>query len=331
MSVTVTAQVTGQSISSTFDYCYLYEPLLVNISQSDLTERNIYIDLYVYNTSDSVTLDLLSKYGQYDINPGVAIKVDLMRLAQQYHDSNVFKIGTLTDIANATDIPVSKYLYSFVIYSDLGGVPVEVSKLPIIGGRDFYDFVPAVSYLQHLTEAALYNVDLTGRWKNYPNISTVLVDTSSGSAFSPTTTITTEATAAFEPCGGMLIWKSRFGGWMYWGMDIATRKNSKKYGGNLTVGLFEATDSGNPYVAVDYTEIDTSYSITLKALSLNNDELEAVSGISSSPAVYYMRNSTAKLELMRLSSSSSPISTLIGGGDFSVSLKSISTSSQKAR
>ena len=68
---------------------------------------------------------------------------------------------------------------------------------------------------------------------------------------------------------------------MYWGMDIATRTLNKRYSGNLEVGMLEATSGGNPYVQADYTKIDSSYSVSLKALSLDSDELEAVAGISA--------------------------------------------------
>ena len=330
MAISVTAQITGQEIVSTGSYCYMYEPLKINISESDANARTISIDVDVYNADDNTLEESFSEYGKFDINVGQSVEVDLMRLCQQHFDANVFKLGVLSDIANAKDIPVSKYTYSFKIYSDTTATQTIVKKIPIIGGRDFYDFVPTVSNTQVLTEADLYNVDLTGRWKNYPNIS-VSLKSISASDLTPTISVTTETSANSEPCGGMLIWKSRFGGWMYWGMDISTKSLSSKYSGGLTVGMFEATSGGNPYVEVDYTKIDTSYSVTLKALSLTSEELEAVAGINSSVAVYYMKNSSAKLELMRVTSASAPISNLIGGGDFSVSLKSISTSSQKSR
>ena len=118
---------------------------------------------------------------------------------------------------------------------------------------------------------------------------------------------------------------------MYWGMDIMMTTPNKSYSGDLTVGMFEATSNGNPYVQANYTRIDSSYSINLKAMTLTVDELKAVSGIHDAVAVYYMKDSTAKLELMKVTNAVTPISTLIGGGDFSVNLQNISTSGQKAR
>ena len=333
MAITATAQITGQSISSTGSYAYLYEPLKANITESISTATVIYIDMAVYHTDqDDTQYEYLNEYAVYDYSDGITLEVDFMDIIQQYHDSNIYKIGTTADISSATDIPVSKFRYKFYIYSDVTSVGTEqLFVTPLIGGRNFYDFTAAVSQTQVLTEAALNSVTLSGRWLNYPNISVTLADPTSTDDCSPTITISTETSAELEPCGGMLIWKSRFGGWMYWGMDIAERTPKSSYTGNLEVGLFEATDSGNPYVQTDYTRIDSSYSTTLKAIALTNEELESVSGIADSVAIYYMRNSTAKLELMRLTSMTAPISTLIGGGNFSVGLESISTSSQKAR
>ena len=330
MAVTVTAQITNQDVSSTGSYCYLYEPLKVNIEESTATATIIYVDLAVYSISDETEVAYETEYGKYDISTGTVLEVDFSKIMQQYHDANVFKLGATSEISSLTDIPVSKYKYKLLVYSDVNSTTVDTYKLPIIGGRNFYDFEASVLQTQVLTEAELNGVTLTGKWLNYPNISTALASPTATDS-TPTITVSTETTAEFEPCGGMLIWKSRFGGWMYWGMDISTRTPSSSYNGNLMVGMFEATSSGNPYVQADYTEIDSSYSINLKALSLSNDELESVAGLANSTAVYYMRNSSAKLELMRTSSVSAPISTLIGGGDFTVNLTSISTTSQKAR
>lgn len=330
MAVSIAPQITGQAVTSTTTYSYLYEPLKINVTESSGTATKIFIDLTVYNTVDNVLVTTESEYGMFDINSGSSLEVDLMRLAEQYHDANVFKIGVLADISSREDIPVSKYKYEFKIYSDEDSTGQTVSKLPIIGGRNYFDFAPNVKKSNSTTEAELYGVDLTGRWLNYPNISTSLA-TPSGTNATPTITITTESTAELEPCGGMLIWKSRFGGWMYWGMDIMTRAMRSRLQGNLTVGMFEATAGGDPYVQADYTRVDITYSLSLKALSLTSSELEAVEGITASSAIYYMANPTAKLELMRLKSATTPISSLTGGGDFSVSLDSISTSSQKTR
>ena len=81
---------------------------------------------------------------------------------------------------------------------------------------------------------------------------------------------------------------------------------------------------------VNYTGIATDYSVTLKALSLTSDELKGVSGIQESPAVYFVYPD-GRMELMRLSAATIPLNSLSNGGDFSVSLKSISKVEQKTR
>ena len=111
------------------------------------------------------------------------------------------------------------------------------------------------------------------------------------------------------------------------------RSLKKKYDDKIEVGMFESTlqSGGNPYVQADYTGITSSYSLTLKALSLSSVELEAVSGIQVSPAVYYMKDSSGALELMRLNSASVPLESQANGGDFSISLSSISTTNHKTK
>ena len=329
MALTVTAQITGQIISSTTSYCYLYESLKVDVLESDSLGKEVYVDLIVKDSTDGSTVVSELKYGTFDINPNNSLEIDLMRIIQQYHDANVFKIGVASEIATSKEIVISKYKYDFKVYSDVSPAGVTVSKLPIVGGRDFHDFTPSVDENSPIHEGELYNIDLTSRWKDFPNISTSLNSPTALNSM-PTISVTTE-TQGCIPYGGMIIWKSRFGGWMYWGMDISNTTKERTYDGGLTVGMFEATSNGNPFIPVDYTQIQTSYSVSLKALSLTNDELKAVSGVAHSPAVYYMRDSSSKLELMRVTSSSHPISTLANGGDFSIILKSISKTSQKAR
>lgn len=330
MAITVTAQMTGQQITSTTTYCYLYEPLKIEITESDASSEEIYIDLVLTSIVDGSVVQTEEQYGLFDRNPDEPIIVDLMEMAQQLNNSNVLTLGKTSEISGATNIPVSEYKYEFQIYSDITTTKTSISKLPIIGGRLFRDFAATVSSSQNLTEAELYGVDLTGRWLNYPNISQSLTDPTATDA-RPTITVSTETTANQQPCGGMLIWKSRLGGWMYWGMDISIFNSSGSYGEKVEVGMMEVNSSGNPYIQPNYSQRDNSYSYSLKAFSLSTDELRAVQGISNSIAVYYMQDENSSLELMELSSVSAPVSTLANGGDFSVTLKNISTTSQKSR
>ena len=97
--------------------------------------------------------------------------------------------------------------------------------------------------------------------------------------------------------------------------------------------MFDSTSrtNGNPFIPVDYTGISSSYSIDLKSFSLITSELMAVSGISSSIVAYYQETNISKLELMRISSVSVPLKNLADGGDFSLSLQSISKTNQKSK
>ena len=151
----------------------------------------------------------------------------------------------------------------------------------------------------------------------------------SESDLTPKVTIDT-ALSGTAPCGAFLIWKSRLGGWMTWGFQMKQESQQKKYTGGIQTGLMEAL-GGVHYVPVNYTGLETSYTVTLKDLHLTNDELEACQSIMASPAVYLMRSPDSALELMRVTSASAPINNLSNGGDFSVSLKSISQSSHKTR
>ena len=120
---------------------------------------------------------------------------------------------------------------------------------------------------------------------------------------------------------------------MSWGFKLKKESQAKKYEGNIQVGMFESTlpTNGSPYIPVNYTGISTSYSINLKELGLTTDELSIVQSIIASPAVYYMRDQGEELELMRLTSANAPLDNKANGGDFTVSLSSISTTMQKTR
>ena len=247
-----------------------------------------------------------------------------MEMAQQYHKANVYKFGLASDFASGESSIVSEYMYLFSIYSDTSTNPVLIRKVPILGGRDFENFDPIVLPTTPLTEAEKYGVDLTGRWLGYPNITATLNDLVAGNVANPTITVFDEVSGC-APKGGFLIWKSALGGIMYWGMDIKKHKFSKKHIGRLDTSIYESTDKvsgGHIYKPMDYTGVATSVYLTLKALSLSSEELMAVAGINFSPAVFFLHEN-GKLELMRVSRVSAPISSLANGGDFSVSLRSM--------
>lgn len=341
MALTIATEILGQQATSSITYNYLYEPLRISITESDLTAKKIYVDLILRSTSDTATVlstgTTLVNYGDYDLNPGQSLSIDLMKLVQQHHNANVYNFSHIDEIvSDGWKSVVSEYIYEFSITSDITTTPISIKKLPIIGGRSFPDFVPAISTFgtQLIDEADINGVGLHGRFKDYPYLNTILANLASASTNKePSIFKGSSTTQGITPCAGQVIWKSRFGGWMTWGFKLKTESQAKKYSGNIQVGMFESTltSGGQAYIPVDYTGISTSYDLKLKELALESDELRAVQGIIASPAVYYMKDSTGALELMRLSSASAPLDNKANGGDFSVSLKSISTSMQKTR
>lgn len=178
MAITVRTQILGQDASSVCSYCYLYEPLVVSVGESDLTASFMYVDIEIIDTSNSLVLvETLVKYGEFDINSGELISVDLMKLARQHHDAELFKFSHIDDIiASGWTSVVSKYKYRFKIYTDKTTTPIEVFKLPIIGGRLFKDFSPTVTQSNPLTEAEVAGVSLEDRWCDYGIISSSLSD-----------------------------------------------------------------------------------------------------------------------------------------------------------
>ena len=478
MALTITPEILGQEVTSTISYCYLYEPLRVQIAESDSSAKKITIILELLDTTDTTNvIQTIVDYAVFDLNPGQPLSIDLMKIAQQHHDSNVYNFSSLNDIIygdGGWQSIVSKYVYIFRIQSDVTTTPTEVKKLPIIGGRSFSNFTPRVTHLNYITELdQLVNGFSTfyPNWNAYTTLKTSLKDLSTGTDFTPIiqkvdggsqlvfdqdlsnatnwtpngaitsgqTSPTGEANAyklsngsgaasvvsgsilnsdvdgeritfsiwvkgegtfglfvqkeggvgfrnylaevdiqapsswkrltytftkndddgdvkiqifknpdgedlfIYEPSikhtvdkkadGGQVVWKSRLGGWLSWGFRLKKESQAKKYEGNIQVGMFESTlaSNGNPYTPVDYTGISTNYSLTLKELRLTSDELEVVQNIIASPAVYYMKDQSEGLELMRLSSANAPLDNKASGGDFTVSLSSISTSMQKTR
>lgn len=335
--ITVLPELTGQMVSPITKYCYLYEPFRVAIEDANLNSTQMFIELEVLNLEDGSIFETLVNYGVYDINPGNSISVDLMKLVRQHHDANVYNYANIDEIiandVNGWKSCVSKYKYNFKFTSDETPETVTVSLLPIIGGRLFPDFIPSVDSSQVLTEADLYGVSLANRWLGYQYFNSVLSATPESATEAIPNISTSISNGGEEICGGYLIWKSIFGGWMSWGFDIQTKKFNASYKDSLEVGMFEATKAifGKPYIPVDYTGVDMSYTLTLKALSLSSNELKAVAGIALSPAIYLVKSIDGELELMRRTSVSAPINSLANGGDFSVTLKSISTQSQKTR
>lgn len=332
MAITIASEILGQDVSATVSYCYLYEPLRINVTEDDLLAVKFYVDVELLNIADGTTADIFLRYAEFDINAGKSFTFDAMELAQQIHNANVYKIATFDDLLeSAKDAIVSKYIYKFSIYSDKTESPVIVRKLPIIGGREFREFTPEVLSTQNLTEFQKYGInesELAELWAGYPFIKASLADINS-----PDLTPIVEKIEfpLADPCKmGVIYWKSRLGGWMFWAFELVKRTDIHAYTGEIKSKMFESTlrVGGNPFVPVDYTGVTTGYSQDLKSLSLSMDALRAVNGILATTAVYFTEDNSGRLELMKLGSVSAPIDNLANGGDFSVSMISISRMAQ---
>lgn len=332
MAITVEPGISGQQVTSTATYCYLYEPLRAFITEDDAAALRIYIDLEVYDIVDTTNLLIsINKFATFDINPDRGLSVDLMKLARQYHRADVYNFAGLDDIVNVGFRSVTGDLYCFKIYSDRTASPTEVRKIPIIGGRPFSEFTPFVDQNNFTNEFQQFNVDLTNRWRAWPVLTTNLAIPTAQDA--QAIIVDNVQASGKDVCGEFLIWKSKLGGWCFWGFDSKVERKKPKYTGDLGDEDFYGTleSLGNPYFKPNYTGITTSYSMTLKSLSLTSDELKAVSGINESPAVYIVKPQTFALELVRVSSATTPLNSQANGGDFTVSLETIGKLSQKTR
>lgn len=341
MAIIINPEISGQECNGSITYSYLFEPLRINVQESNVLATKLYVEIERYNIQDkTVKVPFadgslsLPKYVDIDLIPNQSVTFDLSEVMQQLHEAGVFKIATIADIElSYENMIVSKYIYLFKFTTDTTTEPVLVQKLPILGGRSFQQFTPTVPVSQPLTEFDYYGIDkavLAKRWANYMFYATTLKDPASGNNVQPNVTLIPQVGPEF-PNGGVLYWKSRFGGWMFWGFDIENRASSGSYSGDLEVAMFESTKpiNGNPYIPVNYISVESQYTVELKSIGLSNLELLAVSGIDSAAVVYYAADNSGKLELMRVKGSSSPYKNLAKGGDFSVSLKSISKTSQK--
>lgn len=329
-------------------YYYLNEPLYIKIIEDDNTQTSLNVDINVYDTSDDSFVTTHTSYAVYDLitrNSETYLSIDLMALIRQIHDANVYKYSSLDDFTadNGYTSIVSKYKYD-IIFTASDSVTVKL--LPIIGGRQFeqidlYNFYLTEfeyyglndislrvgdfdnSFSDDFGNNAIEKTEYERRWGgvSFPRIS---LKQSYYTDASPSITILTND--GCPPKGGFLIWKSRFGGWCYFGFDMQTRTNKNAYSGKITQGLYEVNDNKGMYVPVNYTSTSMTYTRTMKAYALTNAELLALSGIAASPAIYYVKEGTKELELMKLTAMSAPYSTDAMGGDFSVTLSNISTS-----
>ena len=336
MAITVTPEITGQQADENSSLAYLYEPLRVLITDSNTGAKKIYIDVSEYDSSSDNLVNFYENYAVFELNTAKTLKVDIMAIIRQLVEKAVWKYSNVDALVSGDGYKaiIPQYTYDFTVRDGVGS-SVDIIKQPIIGGRTFYQFQKNPSLLPSspTNEFEYSGLDIQETDKlfamsfvtvDFPN----LVNQGQPNGRPTLTKMTPSNTYATRvPCAGGLLWKSRLGGWMHWGFDLIEEKNTSRVNGKLNVGLFEGDSLGNPFVENDFTEIQNSYSITLKSLSVEKKYLECLAGIKNSMAVYYQRPNEENLELMRLSSASASLKNLSNGGDFSVTLNSISKSS----
>ena len=347
MSLTITPQISGQQANSTLSYSFLQEPLKVHITDSDADVTTIYGDVTRLSTEDGSVESTNAIYIHRDVASLGSIVIDLSMVMRQMHDYDTYKFSNVSDIANGWDSVVSKYIYKFEFCTNKDlTTKVEVLKLPIIGGRSFDTFIPSVNYQTKLREMTSAETIANNKIGRYFNVNTTLKQISSvtNSNYKPSVSLVSQPDGT-NPCEGVVYYKSKLGGWMSLGVDLKRETKTHAYeGARLSVGMFESTSysgGGNPYIGANYVGTSSGLTLNLKTLSLNKETLEALSEIAGSPAVYYQRPNglgstsapanTAMLELMRMTSATAPISTMIMGGDFSLSLSRISDIEYKTK
>ena len=334
MAITINTRIAGQEATSTLTYCYLYEPLKIVVSENDASVEKIFVDIDLIDTETGVVSDSLLKYVDFDITSLGTIEIDLMKVAIQLMNFDILKIQSVDDIVSNWEAVVSKNIYKFKIYTDVVSTTTDILKLPIMGSRFFEDFVATVSSNNSLNEfssTSSFDYNLGGY--SYAQYALKNIASVSNSDYSPTRSkVNVTATSTNKPCEGVIHYKSKLSGWCSFGMDISSEDRKGKYNGKIARKSFSSTQevNGNPFVQVNYTSVEFGYTVKLKTLSLDSSVLGELSGIQGSLAVYYQRTPTSRLELMKLNTASTPINSLTGGGDFSVSLKSVLSQSQRA-
>ena len=335
MALTITPQISGQQANGTLSYCFINEPLKVHVTDSLSTVNQIFVDVTQISTHTGTAETTRVEYIVRDIISLGGIAIDLMKVVKQLHDFDLYHFSTNSHFSTDgfKDSVLSKYIYKFEFYTNISTTKTTVLKLPILGGRTFQNFVPVVNFTTPIRELQAGSFD-DAYLKNYSNPVFSLRQISSVTNSNYSVITQYDTAQGSESCEGRIIWKSKLGGWMYWGMNLKTSKINGSHSGNIDNGMFESTvfsGGGSVYIPVNYTSVKSSNSITLKCLSLSKEELIAVAEINGSPAVYYQRSPSEKLELMKLTSATAPIKTHINGGDFSVSLSGLFESESRVK
>lgn len=323
MAIAITPEITGNSVDSTKRYKYIFEPLRVQISEAGSLYTVMDIEL-----RSLVNGSLITTYNEYvfsELSVAGTTIIDLNKVARNFMVGELYKIGATSNITHIHTIP--GFYLVFKVKTNKTTTPVQLMVVPLIGGRSYRNFTPSVTESSPLTEWEVLGITQPD-FKGYPKVAVSLKNPTLSNIV-PTVAISTPTTGR-DICGGYLIWKSTYGGWMSYGFEIGNEVENVSHQGEIDVGLFDVVN-GNPYIQANYTGIESSMNVTLKSIGVSRLEAEALKSLNHAPVVYYMKDKTSPLELMRVSSVSIPISNLMNGSDVTVSLNSISVKSQTLR
>lgn len=324
---TITPKITGQRLDDSWTYAYLYESLYGEVlTHPTSSEYEMKVDLEVYDPLNGTTLlEKIVDYALFDQDSEGKTEIDYMALIRQHTQTQWYKIGHIDDI-DWTSV-ISRYIYNCQTrYYVSSGEAVKT--IPIIGGRGFRDFIPAVGGLQSLTEWEVLGVPQP-EFLGYPKISQSLQPGSQGD-YRPTVTKVISTTGQ-DICGGYLIWKSKYGGWCTYGFNLRSDSKTGSYISQLSVDSFLPTESGGYYMPTDYTGIRSKNTTTLRSIGVSIDHAKAISGLAESPAIYLYDKDAEKMELVRLSALSVPIDNLKSGTNVEVVLSAIDVNEQLVR
>lgn len=322
MSLTLQSTINtipGVNINNALLLGYLFEPFPVSVFE---------------NIDDTFVLDIVrqgqtnAEYGAFDVfSPTTPVVVDIALITRQLYNHNIFRYGTIDDLVANPGITIDfTPNYRFEGSSDF---TIRVDF--IIGSRSFRDIIP-LSTATPLTTRQIQGLDISQRWRDYPILTSSII-TSNGRRVGQVTLDREDTLGCPTMDGGMLIWKSRLGGWNQWAFPLIERTPSVKLENDFEVGLFNFDRSltgQNPFVELDYASARFDESIRLRSLNLSQQEVLAVSDILQSPVVYWLPEPFGRLEPVR-ARPTLPINNLQGGNNFEVNISLISNGDFKVR
>ena len=326
---------------------YIYEPHLIKLTSDDTLVKELKFAGIIFYKPDGTGSDPgVTDYARISLDGDGSAIIDIHKLLRPLVEKDIYKIGEVSDITWETIM--SKNWYQWSVYEILPNGTTGGSSgsynIPLHGGRQYKNLEDLSRGLLPTGETKVawltdwdYNGIKQPEWIGQPIISSDLPPYFGGGLnvmdLRPIVTITTPVTGR-NCCGAYLIWKSQYGGWNSYGFDIYIETDSLKYEGKLggdPLGVVSETAGANPYIKPNYTEVSTTSKSQLKTVGVPQAEARVLQSLNNSPAVFLKRLGSDKLELMRLNSTSIPLSNLTNGVTVSVSLSSIGEQMQNAR